>query len=156
MTTIAYRNGVMACDSQMTDEENIRTICENKIVRIHGVLIGCSGDADARPVHEFFKKKKIKTVKQLLKKAPALNGEWTSLIAFPDGTLIMMDTNENGSCIEMLSEEPFYAVGNGGKFARAAMKGHPDVTAARAVEVACELDIHSCLPVKTMDISEDL
>src|SRR5690242_1566275 len=93
MTTIAYCNRVMACDSSITDDEGIQDGSQNKIVRLSsGALLGGSGDSDDRELVALFDK--VKTPKQFpSRKALAdLHMDYLGLLVLPNGRIYKIET----------------------------------------------------------------
>lgn len=148
MTTIAYKDGIMASDSCVSSLGiQVSSIC--KVLRTSvGALIGQAGDADCRAVFELLDK--VKTAKQLPTKQQiaACQTEFEVVIAFPNKDVWMVGCNEeqgryDGFCYEV--KGPFAATGSGWQFAMAAMRCGK--TAREAVAIACEFDRSSKLPV---------
>lgn len=153
MTTIAYRDGVIAADSQVTVDSEAggarKFRCEKLYRKTVGigrnrrdVIIGTSGESSpsllfvdwygsGKDVPEFF-----------------IYGtaDFTCLIVEPDG-IWEADTY----CRPERIMEPFYAIGSGAKAALAAM--HCGKTAEQAVEIACRVDPFSMPPIVTMSVA---
>jgi hypothetical protein len=149
VTTIAVRDGIIACDSQegihsdgggdrfyehsekvypVYDETGDKVIC----------YIGCSGDSDGAPLFiewytEFYGTDYCD--KQILKRMFEFDTE--ALILNDDGSI------ETGSTYGIIHPclEPFYAIGSGTKAALAAM--HMGAGAEEAVKIACKVDPHT-------------
>jgi len=150
MTTIAVRDGIMACDSQegIGSEgggDRAYYMC-SKIYPIYNddddgellYLIGCSGDSDGAPLFiewfsDFYETEFCD--KQILKRMHEFDTD--ALILHADGTI------QTGSSYGIVHEcnEPFYAIGSGSKCALAAM--HCGKSAEDAVEISKKIDPHT-------------
>lgn len=137
MTTIAYRDGVLAADSLGTAGGYRDGHCV-KIRRIGRLLVGgCGNGAICEQFVDWVKK--------------GMNGAspWTgteagnSLVICPDGTLLMF-----GQSGPWRSSSDFYALGSGELLALGAM-AH-GATAHQAVEAAIRFDCHSGGPIRTL------
>jgi len=159
MTTIAIRDGVMACDSQVTEMgSDIRWKVATKIHVINGVVIGVAGDADARELLDYFRKRRIKRASTFRRKYPRFEGAYSAIVASravrysastrPARRASALSRAKAG-IVEV--SDPFIAVGSGTVAALAAMKA--GASAERAVEIACDLDIYSCLPIHTQEVN---
>ena len=130
MTTIAFKDGIMAADRRLTDG-NCKLGQTTKIFKIRDHLVGLSGDTDrCCLMRSWFE-------------GGALEDEWpldpekseaSMLVATPDGRLFCYDREP----VPIRIENEFYAAGSGMEFAMAAM--YLGCSAERAVEVACDLD----------------
>jgi hypothetical protein len=167
MTIIAYRSGVMACDSCWASY-GTQTVSAIKIKRLSsGALLGSAGENDSRDMEVLLDK--IKDSRKLPSRAELATCklEYEGLIAFPKGGVWMISTgrmNEAGYAdMDSADDESpdlgvwpattmggFAACGCGGDYALAAMHAHPSVTAAHAVRIACHLNVHCRLPVHTV------
>ena len=154
MTTIAYRDGVMASDSCMADDGAIETL-SNKIDRLKGgALFGAAGDADIRPILALLKDAKTWRTLPTFNELAAIRIDCTGLLILPNGMIIKVHT-----CLrppEHTDDTPglwridrdFSAVGTGSPFAIGAME--IGANARRAVRIACRNDINSRLPVHSV------
>jgi ATP-dependent protease HslVU (ClpYQ) peptidase subunit len=143
MTTIAYRDGIMAADTQLSrgGEPSYGSL---KIAKTNKFLIGLGGDACADgPVLAF-----IREHEHLLDEedtAFELYRYWEDLKAFGDYSLIMVD--RKGAIYQVTDGPPvpipntFDAIGSGGQYAMGAMMH--GATAAEAVRTARALDIYT-------------
>jgi hypothetical protein len=151
MTTIAAKDGVMACDSCWTDSNGLYGTSLTKIIRLKsGALLGEAGDVDNRAVVKLLQG--CKTFDQLptaLELAATCanstsllmlsNGEMASIyIGRIDGTTAyeasVWKVNRGGA-----------AVGSGAQVALGAMDSGK--SARQAVEIACRRDVNSKPPV---------
>lgn len=139
MTTIAYRNGVMACDSRAYAGNSNPIGSKCKIERLEdGTLIGASsrdvGGGEA--IRRWYKDGMPKETDY------ALPEDFTLLIAKPNGEVYIAADKL------MLSgplEGEYWAIGSGADYANAAMAmfAGPE----RAIELACQLDVWSSEPI---------
>lgn len=168
MTCIAWRNGIMSCDS-CWEHNGTQVVSAIKIHRLaSGALLGSAGDNDNRAIIELLDK--IRDPKKLPSRGALAETKisFMGLIAFPKGGVWAVasgptdatgwpgrydgDEEENG--IWPLGTMGGYcAVGSGGDYALAAMDGHHSVSAAKAVEVACRRNLNCRPPVWTCKLS---
>ena len=140
MTTIAYRNGVLAADSCATTGEAdgaYQTHCR-KLFRKKDAIIATSGESSSGMVFVDWYGGKVPPDKML-----AGGADFICLVLTRSG-LFEYDKWCRGEKIL----QPFYAIGTGAKAALSAM--HAGSSAQRAVEIACMLDPYSKPPVVTM------
>lgn len=151
MTTIAYRDGVMACDSCWTAND-VQTTSMTKIDRLSsGALFANAGDSDNRALIALLDK--IKTADKLPSKQElaATKCESLSILVLPNGQVWMIGISETNSGSDIFqaavwpANRGIAAVGSGGELALGAMGA--GATPAQAVAVACRFDINSRLPV---------
>jgi hypothetical protein len=160
MTTIAYKDGVMACDSRWSYNDAVDSV-QTKIRRLaSGGLIGGSGDNDAREIEALFDK--VKTPAGLPKRTELMNirCDYLGLLVLPRGRIFKVasthlseahwgaDFEEDIGVWEI--NAPFAAVGSGKEFALGAMAAGK--SAADACRIACRFDINSGLPVYQYDV----
>lgn len=153
MTTIAFKDGIMACDGRWTYDDviDVRT---NKIRRLKsGALLGSAGDNDSRDVEEMLQN--VKTYAGMPSKAALLDVrcEYLGLIAFPTGELakvacvLRSEAHWDADLDEDIGVWPVHgpaAVGSGWKFALAAMRcGKSAIDACR---LAAEFDTATGAP----------
>jgi hypothetical protein len=146
MTTIAYKDGILACDSAWSDESRIIGLI-NKIRRFDtGVLYGAAGHSDDRAVLNLLYK--VTDPNDL----PSYDTLWElqnsihALIIFPDGRAFMVSTGEED--VGVCPVDTPIAVGSGKWLAMGAMDA--GATAIEAVEIACKRDCHSKGPVHSL------
>jgi len=153
MTTVAYKDGTMACDSAWSEDMGLLTR-RPKIIRLQsGGLLGEAGACDTRDVIALLDKVKrpsqLPTRKQLID----IKLDYCGLLVLPMGKIFTVfmdmpgtdDGNWDGGVFEV--GENYYAVGSGRKYAFAIME--EGGTAKRAVEIACRRDMNSRPPVHT-------
>lgn len=150
MTTIAYKNGVMASDS-CWDYNDLQEVSATKIKRLSsGALIGLSGDNDARDVYALFDK--VKNEKHLPTRVQlaTLRGSFGGVLVLPNGRVYRFNTQFE----EKDRKEDFgiwetnrgcTACGSGAEVAIGAMSAGK--TANEAVAIACRWDKNSRAPV---------
>lgn len=146
MTTIVYRDGMMAADSQTTistDAGGARKFRCEKLYRSKDgkAIIGTAGESF--PALKF-----VRWYGSGKKPPKELAGtDFTCLVLTSSG-LVEYD----GHCEPDPVLEPFYAVGSGAKAALGAL--HMGATAEQAVEIACRIDPYSSPPIVTMRLED--
>lgn len=161
MTTVAYRAGVMACDSCWSYGGTVDSL-QSKIMRLKGGgLLGQSGANDARDVVKILAS--VRTPEQMPTTAELLGirADFMGLLVLPSGHIYKVattfvspdnwteDFNPEDLGVWKISR-PYAAVGSGGDLAMMAMRcGMPAKT---AVERACEFDLNSRPPVHTLEL----
>lgn len=143
MTTIAYRDGVMAADSRAYAGYNAALGNKTKIRRLDdGTLIGCSSTVPG------FGEAVLDWYARGGKPDDAPKAEaskFSLLVVKPDGSaLYASDAFHLSGPITAA----FYAIGSGEGPAQGAM--HAGASAKQAVEIACRVDVWSGLPVMTL------
>ena len=137
MTTIAVRDGVMACDSMVTVSSKhggTRAFYHwaPKVVRVENELIGGAGDSDGMALWVDW-----------YIEGQYLNDELWQLFSEHDFDIVVLhedgalESSDQGGVIERI-HEPFYAIGSGSKAALGAM--HRDATAEEAINIAKLID----------------
>jgi hypothetical protein len=154
MTTIAYKAGLMACDSCWTGDD-MHGMSQSKIIRLSsGALLGGSGDNDSREIHALLDK--VKSAKQLPTRTQlaALRASFSGLLVLPNGSIFKISADfgekEPGSDygIWPVGRRGIAAAGSGGHLAIGAMAAGK--SALEAVAIACAWDINSRLPVHSL------
>jgi len=150
MTTIAVRNGIMACDSMVgvsSDGGGDRAYFHSeKVYPIEGELIGGSGETAGILIWIEWYMDGCED-KKLRKRMWEV--DFDIVLLHSDGRIQTSDACGN---IEDC-HEPFYAIGSGTKCALAAM--HMGATAAEAVEIAKKIDPHTGGKVQVFHANED-
>lgn len=140
MTTIAYRDGVLAADSLVTLGSTKVHGSYQKIRRIGEYLVGTAGSvADCQAF--------VVWLKECDSTQPPPKGEYDALVVGPQGRVREI---ENGSVLPSPRGAKFFALGSGGPFALAAM--YAGASATEAVKIAAKIDTSTGLPVKTLKI----
>jgi ATP-dependent HslUV protease subunit HslV len=139
MTTIAYRDGVLAGDTSVWNGDT----CVARGVKVwklaDGRLVGCAGHVPT--CQQFHKWLSGTGDKPAL--PPSENG-FKAIVIDPQGDVVFW-----GETLESYDlEGPFFAIGAGTPLALAAMMAGAD--AQRAVEIAAELHDATRLPVITV------
>lgn len=158
MTTIAYKNGIMAADSACSDSWQILTTRSTKIYRLaSGGLLGGAGDADIRSVLELFNH--VKTAKQVPSKKKIIEEktDFDAILVLPKGKIFHVWCNEpegdndrwNAGAMDI--HEPHYAIGSGAPFANAALDA--GASAREAVNVACKRDFFTRGPISVVTLA---
>lgn len=162
MTTIAYRDGVIACDSCFSHLGGIDTL-SSKIIRLRsGALLGQAGSNDARPL--IWLLQNVKTLRAM-PSYEALMGvrcDFLGLLILPRGRIVKVATtftspenwtDETAGDYGMWEVETrFAAIGTGSDFAMGAMEAGAD--ALKAVRIACRRDMNSRLPVHSLALKK--
>jgi len=156
MTTIAVKDGWMACDSCWTDANWLHGTSLTKITRLKsGALLGEAGDNDSRAVVKLLQS--VKTFDQMpaALELAATKVDCASLLMFPNGdvAMITIDLQENTSDLihkagAWLVNRGGAAVGTGAAVAIGAMDAGK--SAREAVEIACRRDPNSKAPVHSV------
>lgn len=142
MTTIAYRDGVLAADSRLTVDHGsgarvhfCRKLFRKKITegkKTFDVIIATAGEASSGMVfHDWYGSGK--PIPELFLH---LGGDFTCLVLRPDG-LFEFDVY----CRPEKIEEDIYAIGSGAMAALAAM--HCGKSALEAVRIAARIDLYT-------------
>lgn len=148
MTTICYRDGVMAADSRVTiDSEGggARVFRCEKLYRVKTYngkrcLVGLAGGSfDGLAFLDWLVSKTSEPPQRLIDGDAA----FTALVLNQHGLF-----EYDKWCRPERIIEPFYAVGSGAKAALGAL--HMGASARRAVAVACKIDPYTALPIVTM------
>lgn len=157
MTTLAYKAGVMACDSCWAYGD-VQTTSATKLLGLpSGAVLGQAGDADSRPIQELLAR--VKSSKQLPTKADlaATHVDFCGLLAFPSGEVFMLsiepasaEANVWLAQLWRADRRGMAAAGSGSHLALGAMAAGK--TAREAVAIACDWDLNSRLPVHSLPV----
>jgi len=164
VTIIAYRAGIMACDSCWASN-GTQIVSMIKIKRLSsGALLGSAGDNDSREMERLLDKiknpEKLPTRQELI----ALKLSYAGLIAFPRGGVWHIATDKVDSAGYPDDDEEdmgvwpastmggYAAVGSGADYALSAMDA--GANAKQAVEIACRRNIQCRLPVHVRSLFE--
>lgn len=144
MTTVVYRDGVLAADSLVTLGETKAHGNMRKISRIHDHLVGIAGGvADCDEFIQWCKAGGAETGTEPPK------GQYGAIVVQPNGKVLEF---ECGRCLPRMSKTKFYAIGSGAPYALAAM--YAGASAVEAVKIAAKIDTNTGLPVKSLKIKE--
>jgi len=139
VTTIAYRDGILAADSLVTLGDTKVHGSFQKIRRIDDYLIGTAGGvADSERFIQWLKAGG---------EDECPKGSYSALIIDPRGRLREI---ESGSLLPRPRNAKFAAIGSGAPYAIAAMWA--GATAIEAVKIAAKIDTSTGLPVKSLKI----
>ncbi|SRR5258708_4887579 len=155
MTTVTYKDGVMACDSCWTCDDVIDTLM-TKITRLSsGALLGQAGDNDARAIEKMLDKVKTPAGLPARDDLLRIRLDYMGLLVLPRGRVFKVSLTHNSEANwgEGFDEDvgiweisgAFTAVGSGKAFAIGAMAAGK--SAVEAVRIACRYDINSRAPV---------
>lgn len=140
MTTIAYRAGVLAGDSQATDSQIWRTRKIESIETSAGeLLVGWCGEVFAAQVF-------LEWLKNDKSRKPEISNEDFEAIVVSAKTGRV--TIWNQSLAPWRPRARFYAIGSGCKAALGAM--HAGKGALEAVRIACKVDPYSSAPIHSI------
>ncbi len=143
MSTIAANRKEMAGDSQSTVGSTKSHTPRPKVQRINGDLVAAVGSTDIIPrFFEWYKKGRPKDDK------PDLGDTFEAVVLTPQRLFQYYNRLEPIRIIE-----DFYAIGQGSEIALEAMAA--GASPERAVEIACELNIYTGLPVLVEHLRED-
>jgi ATP-dependent protease HslVU (ClpYQ) peptidase subunit len=148
MTTIAFRGGIMACDSAFSANDIIFTRQTKLTHTKHDVIIGFAGVcADADLLHFLEKIRTPRGLPSLVETKAMLDdrADLAALVSFPRHGLWQI-TKEPEHPVQLFRLRGAYgAIGSGTMSAITSMLLKKD--AEEAVKIACEVDINSRLPV---------
>lgn len=148
MTTVAFRDGIMAADSCLSevDGEDNNTIFVGDVQKIYrlndGSLIGMSGDAEGQCVLNLLNDKAIAETKMADALASLIHVR-SCLLVRPSGQMIWVSTGEDSAAYTPFQDR-FAAVGTGKQLAYGAMER--DATALQAVVAASRRHAYTRAP----------
>lgn len=149
MTTIAFRDGVMATDSLITGNA-IRRGAGAKLVRLRdGSLAGFCGGCGLPSVIVPYIEAMIAGETDWTKRPNIPDDQVWGIVARPDGCVLHFASDL--ALFEVAA--PFHAQGSGNEIAMGAMA--MGASAIRAVEIACQLDTASGPPVQWASFDND-
>lgn len=155
-TVVACRSlGIMVADSRISHGEG-KFRSRKKVQRAGKYLVGISGDYMPGLA---FMRSFIEAVKRRSSKAPPMlprtTGEFEMLALSCHGLWMY---GKDGTPVE-IEDDDVYSIGSGGLYARAALRAQElaavERNLAQAVEVACEYDDASELPVVLMALRSE-
>lgn len=151
MTTIAYKDGVMACDSCWASD-SLQTTSLTKIERLSsGALFGAAGDGDIRAALALLDKIKSSSRLPSCADLAATRCDLKAILVFANGQPWMIDIGKEGPEFYgqvVPANRGIAGAGTGAELAIGAMAAGK--SAAEAVRIACRYDINSRLPVHTL------
>ena len=151
MTTIVYKNGILAADTQET-VGGVQRRC-NKLFRVKRkddtFIIATAGNSYTGMMFvDWFRKGSMQEDVPDLTNLDADEEDFECLV-WESKSAKLWSVNRLFHMIEVnLEDHPFYAIGSGADVAYGALA--MGSSARRAVEIACEWEIHTGLPVETM------
>jgi hypothetical protein len=159
MTTIAYRNGIMAADSACSDDNQILSLRIQKIHRLKsGGLFGQAGDDDNRQLIDLLND--VKTPSKLPSREAITKTflDFSAILILPKGKVYHVFLHEpdpdqansrwDGGLYEV--SDGYFAVGSGAVSALSAMDA--GASARDAVLIACKRDFYTRSPVHTVPL----
>lgn len=158
MTTIAYRDGIMAAEGKMTLGDMVIKLDTEKVFWVNNHLVGVCGRA--RAINTFVSWLQKQTDYHIVNSEvgdlvdlipPVLEDDegYTALVVTPSRQVLMYEGN---TPIDMGVDVPM-SVGSGSCFALASMK--TGASAEEAVKVACELDVYSGGEITVVQLEEE-
>jgi len=148
MTTIAANRDQMVSDSKVSLEHKGIDYPAVKIVKKHGMLIGAAGHGGDC----------TRFIKWALSKFQDKEPKWAEEEGEEDAVMGMVVKDDGIYVWSQGDPEPerveaeFFAVGSGGKAARAAMLMGADPE--KAVAIACQVDPYSALPLQVLQLKD--
>lgn len=139
MTTVAYKDGVMASDSLLTlGSQRMGSV--QKVWKFDsGALYGARGDGDDRALRELLEDVTDESRMPRASDLEAITAEIDALFVLPDGIVFHISTA--GAAQALRVGAPYHAIGSGYKYALGAMAD--GATAERAVIAASKHDGHT-------------
>lgn len=149
MTTIVYKNGILAADTQETVGDVPRRC--TKLYKIGSDIIATAGESYTGMIFvDWWEKGQDKETIPDFTNLDADTEDFECLV-WTKGKLFSV--NRLFHMIEInLDDHPYYAIGSGSDVALGALA--TGASAKRAVEIACEYNIHTGLPVETRKCQE--
>lgn len=141
MTTIAYRNGILAGDSQATDDQLWQATKIHSVKTSAGtLLVGVAGDVHSGLVF-------IEWLKNDQSRKPDIANESFEAIVIAETGRV---TVWNPSLVGWRPDGRFFAIGSGAQSAMGAM--HAGKSAVEAVKIACKVDPYTRGPVRSLKL----
>jgi ATP-dependent protease HslVU (ClpYQ) peptidase subunit len=142
VTTIAYRDGVLAGDTRVVSEDTVLPVRERKIFRLpDGSLIAAAGDAEQGEL-----------LLRAMRKGyppPRLSGdaEVEAILIKPGGALFFYESN-----LWLRQRALFYAIGTGRSYALGALA--QGASAIEAVRIGIRFNAHSGGRVQSLRLDQ--
>ncbi len=156
MTTIAYKAGILACDSAWANGSGCIATLLTKIFRLSsGACVGEAGDSDSRSVRLLLDKVKSFDKLPTAHELAECKLDYSALLVFQNGEVVELeiahDKDTGGWAGQVWKvNRGFAAVGSGSELALGFMGAGE--SAAKAVAFACSWDPYSKLPVHTVHV----
>lgn len=145
MTTIAYKDGILAADTCVTDNGAICGTATKLARSPNGAIAGASGNlAPCAKFLSWFARDF-----GMVEKVARIEGNGAALIIDKDGTVHALDAGYPAFIINA----PFHAIGSGSRIALGAMAA--GASAEEAVRIACRIDNGTREPVETLRLNEE-
>ena len=141
MTTVAFRDGVMACDSKVSGD--FLSKIQDKVVKGRGVLVGYCGDLIAAWSGAMYLAGEVQD------RPITTREDDVMFLIYRDGELYLADAEFREVPLKPMK---YYAIGSGGQAAMVAM--HMGATAGEAIKMAIRVDDGSGGPVKEYRLNE--
>lgn len=142
LTTIAYKDGILASDGLISNNQGIVSGKMCKVAEGRTIIGGAAGTlGDVVAFLEWVKKHDGS-----LQKRPKFEGGLSGLIIYSDGSLFFIDDNFTAAPAGV----KIAALGSGIELALGAMAA--GASAEQAVAIACELDTNSAQPVSFVSL----
>lgn len=153
MTTIAYRAGVIAADS-LISQDDCALGDSTKVVRLeNGCLFGAAGDADTRNIEVRLGALRSPKRMPLGSSLTRHKVDFHGILVWPTGEAFHLMVSEpegkrgwTGSVFAI--DRPYHAIGSGAAYALGAMAAGKG--AVEAVKIACQFDLKSRPPVQEL------
>jgi hypothetical protein len=147
LTTIAFKKGLLAADSQVTVDNDVKMESADKIeiLNDYTIFAGAGTEPNCKIAARFFA---LPNWEELLgtDKTPTFRTKDLDGILIYKGQAYSVDT----SLFPDRIVHPFYAIGSGWKFALAAM--HLGLSAPEAVKFASELDVYTGGVIRVLNV----
>jgi ATP-dependent protease HslVU (ClpYQ) peptidase subunit len=155
MTTIAYKDGVMASDSCVSGGGVLWAKINKVSVTSAGALVGFAGDADVREVLQMVDRIHSSDDLPSKREIAAVQTDFAMLIAFAPDDVWAIECDEiegrfYGSVVT--ANLGYAAIGSGGKLATGALAA--GASAVDAVMIATEFDCYSKAPVYSVSFKK--
>ena len=151
MTTIAYKDGIIAADTQL-NVDSVKVLSADKIVILNkDTILAGAGETWAIAVAErFFRQEDWETkldAKPEIAKEKDDDNPLDAILIYK-GQAFLVDRFLSPE----LLKHPYFAVGSGWKFAMAGM--HQGMSAVAAVEFASEFDVYTNNKIRWLNVEE--
>lgn len=143
MTTIAFRDNILAADTQLTIGD-IRTKC-TKIRKLNkNTIIACAGNTNAEyKAHQYFNQPDWRN-----KEPPEIKKDFECIVIYKGIAYAC-----NKSLYPSPIEHPFFAIGSGWQLSMAGM--HTGMSAIESIKFAAELNIYTNNEVEWINVREE-
>jgi ATP-dependent protease HslVU (ClpYQ) peptidase subunit len=146
MTTIAYKDGIIAADTQITYDKSVRGKSSPKIVQLAKDLV-FAGAGDTRAISSAMRFFSIPNWEEKIDESPKFKQYFEALLWYKGKIYFCI-----GGCYPEPLCDDFYALGSGYKFALAAL--HLGLSAEEAVKFASTLDIYTNNEIQLFNVAQ--